>query len=139
MNKVRVDKWLWSVRIFKSRSIATKVCKAGRVKLNERILKPSYELTIGDIIQVHKEGFFMLFKVEKLIEKRVSATLARPCYQNLTPEEELKKYDSWYVGKSGIEKRERGAGRPTKKDRREIEEFKTADLFANNYELDWDD
>ena len=135
--RVRVDKWLWSVRIFKSRSIATKACKAGRVKLNEKVLKASHELCIGDVIQVHKEGFYLQLEVLKLIGKRVSATLARPCYNNITPEEEMRKFDNWFVGKTGIEKRERGSGRPTKKERREIDGFKESDL-PNIYEFDWD-
>jgi ribosome-associated heat shock protein Hsp15 len=137
--KVRVDKWLWSVRIFKSRSIATKACKAGKVKMNGKVLKASYEIVEGDILQVHKEGFYFEFRVVKLIGKRVSATLARPCYINMTPEEELHKYDSWFVGKSGVEKRERGTGRPTKRERREIDDFKgfESDLF--DIEMDWDE
>lgn len=136
--KVRVDKWLWSVRIFKSRSIATKVCKAGRVKLKDKVLKPSHELLVGDIIQVHKEGFYLQLEVLQLIGKRVSATLARPCYNNLTPEEELRKYDSWFVGKAGTEKRERGAGRPTKRERREIDDFKESG-FSGPHDFNWDD
>jgi ribosome-associated heat shock protein Hsp15 len=135
--KVRVDKWLWSVRIFKSRSIATKACKAGRVKMGDKTLKPSQEIEAGDQIQVHKEGFYFQFEVLKAIDKRVSATLARPCYKNLTPEEELHKYDNWFVGKTGVEKRERGAGRPTKRERREIDEFKDLEQF--NFEMDWDE
>lgn len=135
--KVRVDKWLWSVRIFKSRSIATKACKAGKVKLSERVLKASHEISIGDVIQVHKEGFYLQLEVVKLIGKRVSATLARPCYNNITPEEEMRKFDDWFVGKSGIEKRERGSGRPTKRERREIDDFKTSEN-PGNYEFNWD-
>lgn len=139
MEKIRVDKWLWSVRIFKTRSIATKACKAGRVKMNGKILKASHEIINGDVLQVHKEGFYMLFEVVKVIGKRVSAVLARPCYVNLTPEEELKKYDTWFVGKLGGEKREKGAGRPTKRERREIEDFKIIDTPHENMEFDWDD
>ena len=60
----------------------------------------------------------------KLISKRVSATLAQPCYEDLTPEDELNKYNSWYIGKASAEKREKGAGRPTKRERRDLEDFK---------------
>ena len=69
-----------------------------------------------------------------LIDKRVSATLAQPCYENLTPEDEMNKYKSWYVGKGAAERREKGAGRPTKRDRREIDEFKD-DLGDESFEF----
>ncbi len=124
MNKVRVDKWLWSVRIFKSRTLATDVCKSGKVKIGEKPVKASYMLSVGETLLVRKEGFDMVFKVVKLIDKRVSATLAEPCYENLTSEDEMNKYKDWYVGKGIAERRERGAGRPTKKERRNIDRFK---------------
>lgn len=132
LEKVRIDKWLWSVRIFKSRTLATDACKGGKVKLEGVTVKPSYPLQRGEIVQVHKNGFQFQFKVLDLIQKRVSAPLAQACYEDLTPEEELNKYEDWYVGKRGVEHREKGAGRPTKRERREIEQFK-GDRF------DWDD
>jgi ribosome-associated heat shock protein Hsp15 len=122
--KIRIDKWLWSVRIFKSRSIATDACRANRVKVNHINVKASYLVSPGEIINVKKEGFSLTFKVVKLIEKRVSANLAQPCYENLTPEDELNKYKDWFIGKASPERRERGAGRPTKRERRELEWFK---------------
>jgi ribosome-associated heat shock protein Hsp15 len=124
IKKVRIDKWLWSVRLFKSRSLATDACKAGKIRFNNTILKPSFLLTVGEVIEVRKNGFNLFFKVNQLIEKRVSATLAAPCFDDLTPQEELDKYKEWFIGKKGTEYRERGEGRPTKKDRREIDEFK---------------
>lgn len=124
LEKVRVDKWLWSVRIFKSRTLATNACKGGKVRIGETILKASYLLSIGEHLEVRKGGYAFEFKVVKLLSKRVSAALAQPCYEDLTPEDELNKYNSWYVGKAGAEKREKGAGRPTKRDRRNLEEFK---------------
>jgi ribosome-associated heat shock protein Hsp15 len=87
-------------------------------------LKPSYLLTAGETVEVKKNGFNLIFKVEQLLEKRVSALLAAPCFTDLTPQEELNKYKDWFVGKSGAEYRDRGEGRPTKKDRREIDDFK---------------
>lgn len=122
--KVRIDKWLWSVRIFKSRSIATNACKSGKVKIGEDNVKASTLLVGGEIISVRKNGFNLEFKVVKLLEKRVSATLAQPCYEDLTPEDELNKYKDWYVGKAAPERREKGAGRPTKRERRVIDKFK---------------
>jgi len=123
-DKVRIDKWLWSVRIFKSRSLATDVCKSGKVRVNNKIVKPSFQLSGGETISVVKNGYNLTFKVVKLISKRVSATLAEPCYDNLTPEEEMNKFKDWFVGKGKAELRERGEGRPTKKDRRNIDQFK---------------
>ena len=124
MEKVRIDKWLWSVRIFKSRSIASEACKTGKVSINNKKIKPSYQLTSGEIVQVKKEGFNLTFKVLHLISKRVSAVLAAPCYKNLTPPEEMLKYKDWYIGKTSSELREKGAGRPTKKERRTMSDFK---------------
>ncbi len=124
MEKVRIDKWLWSVRIFKSRTLASDACKSGKVRIGESTAKPSDGVTVGDIVYVRKDGFNLEYLVKKLIEKRVGAALAVECYDNLTPQEELNKYADWFVGKSGVEKRERGTGRPTKRERREIENFK---------------
>lgn len=124
MDKVRVDKWLWSIRIFKSRTMSTNAAKAGKIKLGETTLKPSSSIEVGQTVSVKKNGFNFQFEVLKLIEKRVSATLAAECYENKTPEEEMHKFETWYVGKAQPERRERGAGRPTKKERREIEDFK---------------
>ncbi len=123
-DKVRIDKYLWSIRIFKSRTLATDACKEGKIKLHEENAKPSTMVTIGDVIDVVKDGFKLKYKVVQLIEKRVSPILAKPCYEDLTPEDEINKYKSWFIGKGGPERRERGAGRPTKRDRREIDEFK---------------
>jgi ribosome-associated heat shock protein Hsp15 len=127
LKKVRVDKWLWSVRIFKSRSMATDACKSGKVKINEVNVKPSYLLQREEVVHVKKNGFNMVYKVVDLLDRRVSATLAEPCYQNQTPEEELNKYNAWYIGKARPEIREKGAGRPTKRERREIDRFKDDD------------
>ena len=124
LKKVRVDKWLWSVRIFKSRTIATDACKSGKVKLEGNNLKPSFLLQRGETLEVKKNGFNLQYKVIDLIEKRVSAPLAQVCYEDLTPQEELDKYKEWYVGKSGVESRSKGAGRPTKKERRNIDSYK---------------
>ncbi len=124
LKKVRIDKWLWSVRIFKSRSMATDACKSGKIKISEKNVKPSYLLHREEIVFVKKNGFNLTFKVIDLLEKRVSATLAQPCYEDLTPPEEMNKYNDWFVGKGRPESRDKGAGRPTKKDRREIDRYK---------------
>jgi len=128
-DKVRIDKGLWSVRIFKSRTIATDACKKGRISVDDTVVKPSFLVQRDAHVSVKKEGFNLTFKVVDLISKRVSATLAAPCYENLTPEEELKKFKSWYIGKARPEWRDRGEGRPTKRERRELDLFK--DGFAD--------
>ena len=125
--KVRIDKYLWAIRIYKSRSIATEAIRDGKVKMHGEPVKSSAMISVGDVIDVLKDGFRFKYKVVQLIDKRVSAVLAKPCYEDLTSEEELNKYKSWFVGKGGPERRERGSGRPTKRERREIDEFKTAD------------
>ncbi len=124
LEKVRIDKWLWSVRIYKSRTQATSACKSGKVSIGSNNVKPSQLIERGEIVQVKKNGFNLQFKVIDLIQKRVGAPLAQKCYEDITSEEELRKYEDWYVGKSGVERREKGTGRPTKKERREIDEFK---------------
>ncbi len=122
--KGRIDKWLWSVRIFKSRTQANTACKSGKVKLEGEKVKPSQSIEVGEVLEVKKNGFDYIFKVDKIIQKRVGAPIAQECYENLTSEDELNKYKDWYIGKGQTERREKGAGRPTKKERRELEAFK---------------
>lgn len=128
MQKVRIDKWLWSVRIFKSRTLSSDTCRKGKVKINDLKVKPSYQITIGEKVQVQKNGFDLIFEVVQLLEKRVSATLAQAAYINLTSQEEMRKFEDWFIGKASPERRPRGEGRPTKRDRRELDEFK-GDFF----------
>ncbi len=134
MKTTRVDKWLWSVRIFKSRSLAAKTCRDGKVKLAGKRLKSSYLIKPQDILHVQRLGYHMVYKVNKIISKRVSAELAKACYENLTPADELQKYASWFVGKGSPERRAKGTGRPTKKERRTIESYKTEHLYITEEE-----
>lgn len=122
--KVRVDKWLWSVRIFKSRTLATDMIKTNKVKVNGNEVKASFLVQRNDVITVKKGGFTFTFKVIDLIEKRVGSPIALKCYQDHTPQEELNKYNDWFTGKMGAEHRDKGVGRPTKRERREIDDFK---------------
>ena len=125
MAKVRIDKWLWSVRIFKSRTLATDACKGGKVKVAGENAKPSMPIGEGDVALVKKNGFTFHYKVIRLIEKRVGSPIALTCYEDITPIEEKNKYNEWFLnGMPGGEKRERGAGRPTKRDRRDIDDLK---------------
>lgn len=125
LERVRVDKWLWAVRIFKSRTMATNACKSKKVLLDGVPLKPSSSVERGMILNVKKEGYNMQYKIVDLLEKRVSAKLAEPCYENLTPEDEMHKFKDWYLQNKAItETRSKGLGRPTKRDRRDIDKFK---------------
>jgi ribosome-associated heat shock protein Hsp15 len=132
LEKVRIDKWLWSVRIFKSRTMATDACKKGNVKIKDSSVKPSYLVTRDEIVQVKKNGFNLQFKVVDLIQKRVGAPIAQTCYEDITPAEERNKFQAWFVGKGSPERRDRGAGRPTKKDRRQLEDYKG--FFFDEYD-----
>lgn len=133
VQKTRIDKWLWSVRIFKSRTIASEACRNGRIKIGNNVAKPSAMVCVGDVVQVKKEGFNLSFKVLKTIEKRVGAPLAVACYLNITPESELNKYQLWFAASPVL--RDRGAGRPTKKERRDIERF-TDNADAEAFDFD---
>ncbi|MBL7781890.1 MAG: RNA-binding S4 domain-containing protein [Saprospiraceae bacterium] len=125
-NKVRIDKWLWSVRIFKSRTIATDACKGGKVKIAGIAVKPSHMIVEGDVVAVKKEGFTFEYRAIQLIEKRVGAPIAATCYEDVTPAAEKNKYEAWFTNATPTsEKRERGSGRPTKKERREIDKMKS--------------
>lgn len=134
LKKIRIDKWLWAVRIFKSRSMSTDACKANKIRVKDLNVKPSFLLAIGERVEVKKNGFNLQFEVVTILDKRVSATLAAPCYVDITPVEELNKYRAWFTGKANPEFRDRGEGRPTKKDRRTIDDFK--DMYLEDEE-DW--
>ena len=119
--KIRIDKWLWSVRMYKTRTLATEACAAGKIKIDGESIKASYLLKIGQTVHINRQGEKTILKALKLIEKRVSAPLAMVCYEDLTPPEEKNKLNFPSVF---YEVRDRGIGRPTKKNRREIDKFK---------------
>ena len=121
-DELRIDKWLWAVRIFKTRSQATEACKKGRVVIDGQQVKPSYSVKAGDIVTVKKKPVFYKFKVLGLLGKRQSAKIASEYKEDVTPEEELKKLD--IQKQATFEYREKGAGRPTKKERRELDRIK---------------
>ncbi|MGK6350139.1 RNA-binding S4 domain-containing protein [Parapedobacter sp. DT-150] len=117
--KLRIDKYLWAIRLFKTRSLATEACKAGRVKLNGQNLKPSALVKVGDTYHIQKGAERKVVKVTALLDKRVDAKTAVGFYEDLTPIEETYGYKAKYH--APLLKRDRGAGRPTKKERREID------------------
>ncbi|TCK80721.1 RNA-binding S4 domain-containing protein [Albibacterium bauzanense] len=122
LEKLRIDKYLWSIRLFKTRSLATDACNAGKVKLNGQNIKPAYAVKVGDTFQVQKGIERKIIKVTGLLKQRVDAKTAVQFYQDLTPEEETQAYKSAF--NMPILKRDRGAGRPTKRDRREIDNLR---------------
>jgi len=119
---VRIDKWLWSVRIYKTRSLATQACKSGHVSIKGDSVKASREIKDGDIIDLRKDHLNMKLKVKALAEKRMGAKLVEGFMEDLTPKEEYERLNTINTG--GYEQRGRGLGRPTKRDRRDITDFK---------------
>ena len=119
---VRIDKWLWAARLFKTRAIATDAIKGGKVKVNDTTVKPSREVKEGDIYQVQIEHLHKVVQVKTVIKNRVSAKQVPEVYTDLTPKEEYERIEFMHAYKS--EYRDRGAGRPTKKERRMIEKMK---------------
>ena len=122
MDSIRVDKWLWAVRIYKTRSQAAEACKGGKVKMDGVNVKPSREVKVNDIINVQQAGIVKSLKVLKVHKNRVGAKLVPELMEDLTPSEEYEKLEMLRLLNS--EKRDRGAGRPTKKDRRIISKIK---------------
>ena len=121
-SKIRIDKWLWAVRVYKTRTLSTESCNAGKVKINGHSVKPSRPIIIGEIITVQKKLIKFQYEVMGIIEKRGSAKLASENVKNITPQEELLKLKS--AKQITITTREKGAGRPTKKERRQIDKEK---------------
>lgn len=119
-HEVRVDKWLWSVRIFKTRSLATEACRKSRVLIGDQPVKASRVLKIDDVVQVKKPPVIYSFRVLGLLGKRLSAKAVTEYFENITPQEEL---DKLKVRETFFIVRDRGTGRPTKKERRIIDKL----------------
>ncbi len=118
---IRIDKWLWAIRIFKTRSQATEACKKGYVTIRELAVKPSRMVQVGEVIQVKKAPVTKSFKVLALAGKRMGAKLITDFVEDVTPAEQLELLEM-QKNMRWIE-RDRGTGRPTKKDRRELDDF----------------
>ena len=121
-NTTRIDKWLWAVRIYKTRSIATQACAGGTVKIDGNTVKASRMVRKGDIIQVRKRVIKYEYKVLKIAEKRMGAKLVPDFLEDITPEEELDKLESAH--QHPLQTREKGQGRPTKKERRVMDKVR---------------
>lgn len=135
----RIDKWMWAMRIFKTRTIATETCKKGRITVgegNQVAVKPSRPIKVGDIINVRKPPITYTFRVLALSQNRLGAKLVPEYMENLTPKEQ---YDLLDVVKiSGFVDRRKGLGRPTKRDGRELEKF-TSEMYDDGWDFDFDD
>jgi len=121
-DSVRIDKWLWAVRLYKTRTQASDACKGGKVKMDGVNLKPSREVKVGDVLEVNHNHIKRTVKVKLAAKNRVAAKLVPDLMEDLTPAEEFEKLDM--MNKLNQEKRDRGMGRPTKKDRRDIDRIK---------------
>lgn len=119
MEEVRIDKYLWAIRVYKTRTDATDACKGGKVRLNGGDVKPAKTVRPGDVVSARKGAVTYTYKVLEVLDKRQGAKLVPRFAENLTPQEELDKLrapvETFFL------KRDRGAGRPTKKDRRQME------------------
>jgi len=129
--EIRIDKWMWAVRIFKTRTIALEACKKNRVMVNNVLAKPSRMLRVGDMVQVRKPPITYSFKVLELTSNRVGAKLVPQFLENITPPEQYELLELQKI--SGFVDRARGTGRPTKKDRRDLDNFNFSSL------ADWED
>ena len=147
MEEVRIDKYLWSIRVYKTRSEATDACKGGKIRLNGGDVKPSKAVKVGDVLVARKGPVTYTYRILQLIDKRQGAKLVPNYAENLTPQEELDKLrapvETFFL------KRDRGTGRPTKKDRRQMDSLwgnlsfdvpdDIAERFASDFGLDFED
>ena len=121
--KVRIDKWLWAVRIFKTRAMASDACARGKVIVNKQKVKPSRMISNGERVVVIRRGVEYVYEVLGCIEKRVGAKIVEEYRKDLTPEEEIERARMIAIANRPAIRRNKGTGRPTKKDRRQIERF----------------
>jgi ribosome-associated heat shock protein Hsp15 len=119
VDETRVDKWLWAVRVFKTRALATAACKGGHVRVNDTPAKPAATIRVGDRVEARAHGDLRVLEVVRVIDKRVGAPLAAECVIDRSPppppREQL----------PDVFVRDRGTGRPTKRDRRKLDRFRT--------------
>ncbi len=132
--EARIDKWLWAARIFKTRTIAADACKNGRVTLKGERVKPSRNIKVGDVIDVRKLPLTYTFRVKRAIENRVGAKLVPEIMENITSPDQYELLEMTRI--SGFVNRAKGTGRPTKKDRRMIDDFTDPVFFDSDFDFD---
>ena len=135
--EARLDKWLWAARIFKTRTIAADACKNNRVRINDAAAKPARTVKEGDIVSVRKPPVTYTFRVKQAIEKRVGAKLIPDVLENITDPQQYEMLEMSRI--SGFVDRARGTGRPTKKERRAIDDFMIPVAFDDSFMEDGDD
>lgn len=136
MPEARIDKWMWAARIFKTRTIAAEACKKGRISINGSQVKPARMVKPGDVVQVRKPPVTYSFKVLQAIEKRVGAKLVPEITENVTTPDQYELLEMSKI--SGFVDRARGTGRPTKKERRDLDEFFMPE-YLDDFDFDFDD
>lgn len=139
--EIRIDKFLWATRIFKTRTIATEACKKGRVSVAGANAKPSRPVQVGEIIEVRKPPITYSFKVLALAENRMGAKLVPQYLENVTPPEQYELIDM--IRLSGFVNRAKGEGRPTKRDGRELKKFTDSSFLGtltddDDFDFDFD-
>lgn len=132
----RIDKWLWCMRVFKTRTIATEACKKGRVIINGSPVKPSRMVKVGEVVEVKKPPITYTFKVLAISNGRLGAKLVPEYLENLTPQSQYELLEMSRI--SGFVDRSKGLGRPTKREGRELAKFRE-ESYMNNFFLDWED
>ena len=126
--EVRIDKWVWATRIFKTRTIASDACKKGRVTIKGQNVKPSHGIRVGQVVEVRKPPVTYSFEVLGLIENRVGAKLVPNYLKNVTSRDQLELLEMVKI--SGFVNRQKGLGRPTKKEGRELAQFTETAFFG---------
>ncbi|MDE6792568.1 MAG: RNA-binding S4 domain-containing protein [Muribaculaceae bacterium] len=132
----RIDKWLWCMRVFKTRTIATDACKKGRVSINGVVMKPSRMIKPGDVIDVRKPPITYSFRVKQIAPNRLGAKLVPEYLENVTSPSQYELLEMTKI--SGFVDRRKGLGRPTKRESRDLNRFKE-DSYADSFFLDWED
>lgn len=121
MDDMRVDKFIWAVRLFKTRSIGAAAVKAGHVLVNDTAAKPAQNVKVGDLIKVKRNPIWRSYRIKELLKNRVGAKLVETYIEECTPAEELEKLEMMKL-MPGFD-RKKGAGRPTKKERRNLDQW----------------
>ncbi len=122
--KVRIDKWLWSVRLFKTRSLSSEACDKGKVTIAEQIVKSSRTVKVGDVIVLHRGPWRQAVKVLNVIERRIGAALVKDFMEDITSDAELEKFRLYQLAQASFHFKG-GEGRPTKKERRDLDGYTT--------------
>ena len=123
MEKVRLDRFLWATRFYKTRSLSTDACKRNWVSVNDLVAKPSKEVRLGDIIKLKKSSYYRSLKIKTLLDKRVGASKIEDYIEDITPPEEIEKEREHNQNRKFFNLSTAHKGRPSKKQRRDLEEF----------------